>query len=179
MSQDIFIYLICAALVLVVALFAGRRIQRVRLRDRRPVKPVILDGSNIMHWDGGTPRLKTVEQVLKVLIARGYTPGVVFDANAGHLLFGRYLHDRALSRHLGLPEKHVMVVPKGTPADPFILEAARDMQAVIVSNDRFRDWAEQYPEIRRKGHLIRGSCTSGHVKLHLPRPKRPVQAPPS
>ena len=43
------------------------------------------------------------------------------------------------SKLLKMPESHIMVVPKETPADPYILQAARDYGARIVSNDRFRD----------------------------------------
>lgn len=136
---------------------------------RRPVlaNPIVLDGSNVMHWNDGTPRLDTVRSVLHHLRARGFTPGVVFDANAGYLLSGHYRHDGDLGRALDLPVERVMVVPKGTPADPFILTAARDMGARIVSNDRYRDWVADYPEITRKGHLIRGGMRKGKVWLDL------------
>ncbi|NPD18381.1 NYN domain-containing protein [Alterinioella nitratireducens] len=128
---------------------------------------IILDGSNVMHWKDGTPRLEIVASVLRDLEAAGYTPGVVFDANAGYLLSGHYRHDGDLGRALKLPSDRVMVVPKGTPADPYILRAARDMGARIVTNDRYRDWAEDFPEITQKGHLIRGGVRQGRIWLDL------------
>lgn len=140
----------------------------VGARQKKQAQSVIVDGSNVMHWDGGTPRIKPVQSVVDRLKDQGYMPGVVFDANAGYLLTGKYQHDMSLSRELGLPEKNVMVVPKGTPADPMILQAARDMNARVVSNDRFRDWAGEFPEIRRKGFLIRGRYKSGSLTLNLP-----------
>lgn len=146
----------------------GRAIRRIGADRAPPAPPVILDGSNILYWDGGTPRLETVQSVVEALIRKGYAPGVVFDANAGYLLFGSYKHDGALSRKLGLAVDRVKVVPKGMPADPAILQAARDMDAPVVTNDRFRDWADQFPEVRRDGHLVRGSCKSGQVRLRLP-----------
>ncbi|GKY87785.1 NYN domain-containing protein [Sinisalibacter aestuarii] len=117
---------------------------------------VILDGSNVMHWQDGVPRLDVLREVLAQARALGMTPGVVFDANAGHLLFGRYLDDKGFARQLGLPRDRVMVVAKGTPADPTILTAARDLGARIISNDRFRDWAADFPELATPGQLIRG-----------------------
>ncbi len=156
--------------VLLATLLLVRAVRRLRARRRRinGAKPVIIDGSNVMHWDGGKPRIAVVRSVVDLLKTRGYTPGVVFDANAGYLLTGRYQHDGSLSRALGLPEKNVMVVPKGTPADPMILQVARDMGACVISNDRFRDWDDQFPEIRRHGVLIRGSFRSGNLNLKLP-----------
>lgn len=164
--------------LLVIALVLLRKVFR-RARSGKPAateeKPpenaVVIDGSNVMHWKGGSPDLATVRQVVDLLTKKGFAPGVVFDANAGYLLTGKYQHDGALSRALGIPENRVMVVPKGTPADPSILTAARDMNARVVTNDRFRDWADEFPEIRTPGHLIRGNIKSGQVYLQLSRSK--------
>ncbi|SMH29629.1 hypothetical protein [Maritimibacter sp. HL-12] len=128
---------------------------------------VILDGSNVMHWRNEIPDLDSVRAVLAHVSGLGMTPGVVFDANAGYLLFGRHHNDRAFSERLGLPLDRVMVVPKGTPADPFILTAARDLGARIVTNDRFRDWAGEFPEVQTPGHLLRGGFREGRPWLDL------------
>lgn len=128
-------------------------------------RPVILDGSNVMYWRDETPDLDTLRAVLAHVTSLGMRPGVVFDANAGYLLFGGYKHDRAFGRALGLPTDRVMVVPKGTPADPMILTAARELGAQIVTNDRYRDWVGDFPELQTPGHLIRGGITAGKVWL--------------
>ncbi|MBF9034460.1 hypothetical protein HKCCE2091_09425 [Rhodobacterales bacterium HKCCE2091] len=151
---------------LVLAFLVLRR--RGRSRPADAPRPVVVDGSNVMHWDDGTPDLAPVRAVVERLTAAGYAPGVMFDANAGYLLRGRYLRDRDFAGLLGLPRDRVMVVPKGTQADSYILTAARDMGAVIVTNDRFRDWAEQFPEVRDRGHLIRGGFRDGALRLALP-----------
>mgnify|MGYP003651762796 CR=1 FL=1 len=88
-------------------------------------------------------------------------PEVVFDANAGYLLTGKYKHDDAMAGYLGLAEDWVMVVPKGTVADRYLLTVARDVGAPIVTNDRYRDWAADYPEIKQSGRLIRGGYRDG------------------
>ena len=134
---------------------------------------MIVDGSNVMHWKDGTPQLSTVREVVDHLTAKGFSPGVVFDANAGYLLSGRYRHDASLSRALNLPEARVMVVPKGTPADAAILKAARDLKARVVTNDRFRDWADEYPEVHHPNHLVRGGYRAGRLYVNLNRtPKK-------
>ena len=62
-----------------------------------------------------------------------------------------------------------MVVPKGTPADPYILKAARDHRGRIVSRDQFRDWSEAHPEIATPGHLVKGGYRGGKLGLALDR----------
>lgn len=130
-------------------------------------KWLIIDGSNVMHWKEGAPKIDTVREVVAHLHALGFNIGVVFDANAGHILTGRYLHHRAMGKLVGLAEDRVMVVDKGTPADATILAAARDHGARIVTNDRYRDWADAHPEAREPGHLIRGNYRDGTLWLDL------------
>ena len=146
---------------------AKRRAQADVWIKRSAPKWIVVDGSNVLHWKGGTPQIDTVCEVVARLTALGFAPGVVFDANAGYKINGRYQHDWALGNLLGLPEDRVMVVPKGTPADPWLLAAARDLGARIVTNDRYRDWAEAHPEVREPGYLMCGGYRDGALWLDL------------
>ncbi|WP_204113106.1 NYN domain-containing protein [Shimia biformata] len=138
-----------------------------RDKARSKTGRIIVDGSNVMYWKDNTPDLSAVREVVKELKSRGLTPGVMFDANAGHLIFGKYVHDRGFARHLGMNVNEVMVVQKGTPADPLVLQAAIEMDGRVVSNDRFRDWHSQFPDITRPGFLIRGGYDNGRLWLDL------------
>jgi hypothetical protein len=129
---------------------------RWRKATRTPEIWILVDGSNVMHWVDNTATLEPVKRVVDHLKALGFVPGIVFDANAGWKLEGRYLHDGDFARLLKVEKRQVMVVPKGTQADPFLLETAREFGARIVTNDRFRDWAEAHPEVKQPGLLIRG-----------------------
>lgn len=124
-----------------------------------------MDGSNIMHWRDGDPSFDPLHDVIHRLTALGFAPGVMFDANAGYLLAGRYLDDGSMAKRLNLPEDAVVVVAKGSPADPVILTAARDLGAIVITNDRYRDWAEEYPEVKTPGTLVRGGYRSGQLWL--------------
>jgi len=126
---------------------------------------ILIDGSNVMHWKDNTPQIATLREVIGHLRGLGFAPGVVFDANAGYLLTGKYKHDHAMAKYLGLAEDWVMVVPKGTIADSYLLTVARDVGAPIVTNDRYRDWAGEYPEIAEPGRLIRGGYRDGVLWL--------------
>ncbi|SHL31340.1 Zc3h12a-like Ribonuclease NYN domain-containing protein [Roseovarius litoreus] len=137
------------------------------LRRRARVVPVVVDGSNVMHWRDETPSAETLREVVDHLKQLGLSPDVVFDANAGYLLAGRYLRGDELGRMLGLPGTQVRVVPRGCPADPEILDMALDKRARVVSNDRFRDWAQDHPELTRPGHVIRGRYDGDKLVLDM------------
>jgi len=155
----------------------GAALLRVEPRAAAAPRWVIVDGSNVMYWKDDSPQIETVREVLDHLAALGFSPGIVFDANAGHLLAGRYLHHAAFAGLLGLAEDRVMVVNRGTPADATILAAARDLGAQIVSNDRYQDWRDQHPEVDRPGALIRGGFEDGALWLALDDAvQRPVTA---
>jgi len=118
-----------------------------------------------MHWEDNTPHIEPVRRVVAALKAQGLDPGVVFDANVGWRLFGRYLGEVELGQILDLPPDQILVVPKGSPSDPWLLTTARDYTARIVTNDRFRGWAAEHPEVARPGFLVRGSLTGNGVWL--------------
>lgn len=128
---------------------------------------VLLDGSNVMHWRDNIPQIETLREVVVALERAGFTPGVVCDANVGYKLVGRYLNEGDLAAVLGLPVTQVRIVDKGEAADPVILQAARDHGVRIVSNDRFRDWTEAFPDITRPRTLIRGGYRDGQLWLDL------------
>ena len=153
-------YIALAAIAAVLLIWLRRRLRRRR-------RPIVIDGSNVMHWRDNTPRLETVAEVVAALAKRGFQPGVIFDANAGWKLDGRYRDDLDFAVKLGLAAQNVVVVPKGQPADPTILAAARDLEAPIVSNDRFAEWAEAHPEVKAPGTLIRGGYRQGKLWLEL------------
>jgi hypothetical protein len=142
-----------------------RRRSERSLKPRRERKWILVDGSNVMHWEDNTPHIEPVRRVVAALKAQGLDPGVVFDANVGWKLFGRYLGAQELAQILDLPPDQILVVPKGSPADPWLLTTASAFSARIVTNDRFRDWAEEHPEVAKPGLLVRGSLTGSGVWL--------------
>lgn len=165
-----------AALCAIASLFLVLRAVDPEVQRRRRGRPkpgskdahwIVVDGSNVMHWRDNEPKIETVREVVRHLSELGYTPGVMFDANAGYLLFEAYKHDGAMSRQLGLPKDRVMVVPSGVPADRYILTAAREMGARVVTNDRFREWAGDHPEVLEPGHLVKGGYEDGKLWLAL------------
>lgn len=123
---------------------------------RNRAQYIVVDGSNVMHWRDESPSLETVRHVLLELTRLGYVPVVWFDANVGYKISNRYLRPQALAKLLNVPQRQVFIAPKGTPADPLLLDYAKKMQANVVTNDQFRDWTDAYPWIKDPGFLIPG-----------------------
>lgn len=161
--SDLSDWLLLSLPVLLASLFL---LLRNRKHKHRTKKQIVVDGSNVMYWHDNSPKLETLRSVLKLLDEKGYEAGAIFDANAGYLLTGKYTDDGALAKLLGLPEDRVVVVAKGTPADPVILQAARELGAQILTNDRYRDWVDDHPEIRTQGHLVKGGYEGGQFWIH-------------
>lgn len=149
---------------------------RAYLRNRKPARKrsknlIVIDGSNAMHWKDNTPQIATLRDIVRHLSQLGFTPGIIFDANAGYALTGKYQHNAAMGELLDLPEDRVIVVDKGTPADPTILAAAKFLGARIVTNDRYKEWVAAHPELSDPGYLIRGGYRDGKLWLDVDQEK--------
>ena len=137
-------------------------LRRARLRRGASV---VIDGSNLLYWRNETPDLAPLRALIARLEAERRRPVIWFDANAGYLIAGHYMGEAAFARALGLPRKQVFVAPKGTPADPLILQTAAALSARIVTNDRYRDWRESHPILNDPNRLIRGRWQDGALIL--------------
>ncbi len=127
-------------------------------------KPVIVDGSNVMHWSG-EPSLKVLSRVLKELEKRDLQPHVYFDANVGYALFDRHVEPEELAAKLDLSPVQVTLAPSRTTADEVLLERAVSEGLRVVTNDRFLDWKQRFPKVAEKGFLIKGIWKEGSVIL--------------
>ena len=167
---------LAALLIWMRAAFAARIPIRRRRRRRKPPavqepRWVVIDGSNVMFWQDEMPSLSAVSAVVGEVQRAGMKPLVWFDANAGYKVADRYMNPRDLSRAIGLSRKQVRVAPKGSPADPLLLEDADKLDSGVVSNDRYRDWAASYPRVARPGTLVRGRVEGGAALLDWPPPE--------
>jgi len=103
----------------------------------------IVDGSNVAHsTEGDTVRLANIMLVVEKLQEQGYEPIIVADAALRH-----QIDDKAAFEQM-VDDGVIRQAPAGTDADYFILSFARELNASVVSNDRFRDRLEAFPEAR-------------------------------
>lgn len=135
---------------------------RRKTPEQEPEFTIVVDGSNVMHW-GGDASADVLKRVLESLKHKGHTPVLFFDASVGYRLGDRYFDEVTLANLLGMSANHICVVDKGVVADQSILMFASDHDLRIVTNDRFRDWREQFPIAAKKGQLLRGSWQEGTV----------------
>jgi hypothetical protein len=123
-------------------------------RSERTV--AIVDGSNVAYsTEGNGPTLGNILLVCDKLRDEGLEPVVVVDAALRHQIddatgFERLVDDGVLRQ-----------APAGTDADYFILSFARELDAFVVSNDRFRDLADKFPDVRDRA--IRYMIVAGEV----------------
>jgi hypothetical protein len=115
-------------------------------RDASEERPIALvDGSNVAHsCEGGEARLENIVLVCRKLDEEGFDPIVVADAALRHQIDDR----EGFEERVGAGR--IRQAPAGTDADYFILSFARELDAAIVSNDRFRDRAGAFPEARER-----------------------------
>jgi len=143
----------------------------LRRRGRQAARLAIIDGSNLLYWKGEALSLEPVIDAIEALEAAGYRPCVVFDANAGYLVAGRYLNGPSFAKRLGLRSAQSHVVHKGEPADPHILKLARDSGGIVISRDRFRDWEQEFAQETAAGRVVRGGYRGDKIWLDLPKEK--------
>ncbi|CAN5822987.1 hypothetical protein BH23GEM6_BH23GEM6_26660 [soil metagenome] len=106
---------------------------------------VIVDGSNVAHaGEGEKASLLAIKVVCDKLTVEGYEPIIVVDAALRHQIDDKPGYEAMVA------EGNIRQAPAGTDADYFILSFARELEASIVSNDRFRDLEKSFPEARER-----------------------------
>lgn len=117
----------------------------------------IVDASNVAHAGERGARLATLLAVRDELREEGFEPILVADAALRH-----QIDDKAGYEQL-VDSGELRQAPAGTDADYFILKFAKDLGAMVVSNDRFRDGGRLADEAKRR--QIRFMVMEGEVVL--------------
>ena len=119
---------------------------------------VIVDASNVAHsTEKSSARLANVRLVRDRLTEDGLTPILVADAALRHQV------DDADGYEALVKAGEIQQAPAGTDADYFILTFARELDASVLSNDRFKDRIAHFPEVRNR--IIRYMIVAGEVVL--------------
>ncbi|MGB5558598.1 MAG: hypothetical protein WBN04_11365 [Paracoccaceae bacterium] len=92
---------------------------------------------------------------------------VWFDANVGYKVGSRYMTERDLALHLPLSSHAIRVAPKGSPADPLLLAEAVRLRGRVVSNDKFRDWTKEFPQLRDDAFLVRATIHGTGLTMEI------------
>jgi len=119
---------------------------------------VIVDASNVAHsTEKSSARLANIRLVRDRLTEDGLTPILVADAALRHQI------DDADGYEVLVKAGEIQQAPAGTDADYFILTFARELDASVLSNDRFKDRIASFPEVRNR--IIRYMIVAGEVVL--------------
>ncbi|MDT5293747.1 MAG: hypothetical protein QOJ76_627 [Acidobacteriota bacterium] len=122
---------------------------------------IVIDGANVAYEEksaGGKPKLANLLKVRRELEERGFEAVILVDASL------KYDIDDQSQLETLIQSQQVRQVPAGTDADFFIIQFADQLNALVVTNDRYKDYVEQYPWIseRRLPYMI----VKGEVVLY-------------
>ena len=120
-------------------------------------KRAIVDASNVAHAGEKGARLATLLAVRDELKEEGFEPILIADAALRHQIDDRDGYERLVE------SGELQQAPAGTDADYFVLKLAKDLDALVVSNDRFRDGGKLAEEA--KNRQIRFMVVAGEVVL--------------
>jgi Zc3h12a-like ribonuclease protein len=119
---------------------------------------VLVDGSNVAHsTEGERAQVSNIVAIRDKLREEGLEPIIVADAALRHQIDDANRYEQLIDAG------EVRQAPAGTDADYFILSFARELNASIVSNDRFRDRIKEFPEVRDR--VIRYMIVQDEVVL--------------
>jgi hypothetical protein len=131
---------------------------------------VLVDAANVAHsTEGNVAKLANIRLVMDKLREEGFEPLIVADAALRHQIDERKGYEELVEKGV------VSQAPAGTDADYFILSFARELNARILSNDRFRDRIDEFKgEVER---IIRFMIVGDSVVLEQRGKRRSGQRP--
>ena len=124
-------------------------------------KVVVIDGANVAYEErsaGGKPKLSNLLRVRRELEERGCEAVIIVDASL------KYDIDDQEQLETLIQSQQIRQGPAEYDADFFIIQFAHELDALMVTNDRYRDYAERFPWIpeRRLPYMI----VKGEVVLY-------------
>ncbi len=148
-----------------------------------PAKPgvrhrIVVDGSNLATEGRTTPSLEQLDDAVRSYLDENPKAEVIVVADA------TFEHRVAPSERARFKEAElageIVTPPAGAVGrgDAFILKIAARIDAVVLSNDSFQEFHEEYPWLFDEGRLIGGKPVPGVGWVFTPRlPVRGVKSP--
>ncbi len=127
---------------------------------------VVVDASNVAHHVKGEdskPQMANILAAVKALEESEDEFVIIADASLRHEIDNKEEFDKLLEND------NVEEVPPGNDADHFILDIAYSEKAKILSNDKFRDYADEFKNI----NSFRIPFTIKNGRLFFGKPNKP------
>lgn len=124
----------------------------------------VVDGANVAYSEisqKGDPKVANILAVRTVLEKKGYEPIVIADASLVY-----EIDDRPQLEAL-IDDQVVRQVPAETDADYFIIETAREHDALIISNDQYESYRKDNPWIDQRRVPV--MILYGNAELYEPK----------
>ena len=126
----------------------------------------IIDAANVANYkkgQNGKARLSNIIAAIKALEKGNHEFLIIADASLRHSIDQKEQYEKLVEDGI------IDEVPVGQIADHFILETAEQEKAKILSNDKYRDFADEFQDIKnmRMPFTIKGD------KLTFGKPKKP------
>ena len=105
---------------------------------------VVIDGSNVAHFKknkDSKPQLNNILAAVDALEKKGDEFVIIVDASLRHEIDDKEKFEKLLE------SENVEQVEAGNNADHFIFELAEKENAKILSNDKFRDFSDEFKDI--------------------------------
>ena len=143
----------------------------------------LLDGSNILHWGASRTgiSLKHLLVITDHLKKANQAFQVFFDASAPHVLKKNAPQEADVYEKLLKDDpEHFCQVPAGTRADDFLLlQADANKDALILTQDLFRDHVDKYPWLKTERRVIPGMVMNNLIffpeislQISIPAPEK-------
>ena len=143
----------------------------------------LLDGSNILHWGASRTgiSLKHLLVITDHLKKANQAFQVFFDATAPHVLKKNAPQEADVYEKLLKDDpEHFCQVPAGTRADDFLLlQADANKDALILTQDLFRDHVDKYPWLKTERRVIPGMVMNNLIffpeislQISIPAPEK-------
>src|ERR1044072_6513928 len=122
---------------------------------------IVIDGANVAYEErsaGGKPKLSNLLRVRGELEERGLEAVIIVDASL------KFDIDDQSQREALIQSQQARQVPAVTEAGYVIIQFVEQFNARVVTNDRYKDYLDQYPWItdRRLPYMI----VEGEVVLY-------------
>ncbi len=144
---------------------------------KAPRVRVVVDGSNLATEGRSTPSLVQLDEAVQAFHQENPTAEIIVVADA------TFEHRAAASERSRFNEAvlagEIVTPPAGAVGrgDAFILKIADRIDALVLSNDSFQEFQEEYPWLFEVGRLIGGKPVRGVGWIFTPRlPVRNVKA---